>query len=229
MTAANSASSSSNDVSMRHRVRGTRLRMSRHTSTPEPSGRRTSSRATSGCTAGIRCSASAAVLASPTTFIRGCASSRSIRPRRTISWSSRMKTAMGEVSSSSIIASSLEVRRGNGGPRRQRGPICGWVNGGTCQVDELMVTSVVLWCRRCDHSPAERGTRGSGEGRRVTRTKVLLLTGGRARLRRLTSAPWSSGPDRGAGRCLGRPARARSQARATTAPAATRYSGWSQE
>src|SRR6266511_6399 len=48
MIASNSASSSENDVSMRQWISGCRERISRQTSTPSPSGRRTSNNATSG-------------------------------------------------------------------------------------------------------------------------------------------------------------------------------------
>ena len=48
---------------------GSTARTVRHTSIPEPSGRRASSTATSGRSAGIRLAASAAVPASPTTSI----------------------------------------------------------------------------------------------------------------------------------------------------------------
>ena len=48
--------------------------------------------ATSGCSAGIRASADAAVPASPTTWMSGWASSSSRTPSRTISWSSSRKT-----------------------------------------------------------------------------------------------------------------------------------------
>ena len=54
MIAWNSASSSENDVSIRHWISGWRERTSRHTSTPLPSGRRTSSTATSGRVGGMR-------------------------------------------------------------------------------------------------------------------------------------------------------------------------------
>jgi hypothetical protein len=53
MIAPNRASSSEKDVSMRQAGGGTtELRMSRHTETPSPSGRRTSRMATSGRSAG---------------------------------------------------------------------------------------------------------------------------------------------------------------------------------
>ena len=52
-----SASSSENDVSMRQATSGCRERTSRHTSTPLPSGRRTSRIATSGRVGGMRASA----------------------------------------------------------------------------------------------------------------------------------------------------------------------------
>ena len=62
-----------------------RDRISRHTSTPSPSGRRTSSTATSGLVAGMRVSASSAAPASPTIEMSSSASSSSRRSRRTIS------------------------------------------------------------------------------------------------------------------------------------------------
>ena len=85
MIASNSASSSPNEVSIRHLTSGIFDRMSRHTATPLPSGSRTSSTATSGRSAGIRASADSAVPASPITLISGSVSSSSRTPRRTIS------------------------------------------------------------------------------------------------------------------------------------------------
>ena len=67
MIASNRASSSENDVSIRHWISGCRDRISRQTSTPSPSASRTSSSATSGRVGGMRDSASSAVAASPTT------------------------------------------------------------------------------------------------------------------------------------------------------------------
>ena len=61
MIAWKSASSSEKDVSIRHWISGCAARMSRQTSTPLPSGSRTSSTATSGRVGGIREMASAAV------------------------------------------------------------------------------------------------------------------------------------------------------------------------
>ena len=55
MIASNSASSSLNEVSIRHLRSGICERRSRHTSIPVPSGSRTSSTATSGTDAGTRC------------------------------------------------------------------------------------------------------------------------------------------------------------------------------
>jgi hypothetical protein len=57
MIASNNASSSQNDVSIKHATSGIFDRISRHTDTPSPSGNRTSSTATSGRNAGIRASA----------------------------------------------------------------------------------------------------------------------------------------------------------------------------
>ena len=54
MIAANSASSSSYEVSIRPLIDGSTDRTSRHTSMPLPSGRRASSTATSGRSAGMR-------------------------------------------------------------------------------------------------------------------------------------------------------------------------------
>jgi hypothetical protein len=85
MIASNNASSSPNEVSIKHATSGIRDRISRHTDTPSPSGSRTSSTATSGRSAGIRASAEDAVPASPTTVMSGSASSRSRTPRRTTS------------------------------------------------------------------------------------------------------------------------------------------------
>jgi hypothetical protein len=92
MIASNSASSSPNEVSIRHATSGSRDRISRHTVTPSPSGSRTSSTATSGRSAGMRASAEDAVPASPTTRMSGSASSRSRTPLRTTSWSSSRNT-----------------------------------------------------------------------------------------------------------------------------------------
>ena len=97
MIASNSASSSPNEVSIRQAISGIRDRISRQTETPSPSGSRTSSTATSGRSAGILASADAAVPASPMTVISGSASSMSLTPRRTISWSSSRKTLMPEL------------------------------------------------------------------------------------------------------------------------------------
>ena len=85
MIASNSASSSPNEVSIRHAISGNCDRISRHTETPSPSGSRTSRIATSGRSAGIRASADWAVPASPITVMSDSASSRSRTPRRTIS------------------------------------------------------------------------------------------------------------------------------------------------
>ena len=61
------ASSSAYDVSMTQAISGELDRISRQTSTPLPSGRRTSRMATLGLVGGIRARASATVPASPTT------------------------------------------------------------------------------------------------------------------------------------------------------------------
>src|SRR5665213_3175734 len=92
MIEANRASSSAYDVSMMQAVVGLWARISRHTSTPLPSGRRTSRMATSGRRAGILLRASATVPASPTTSRSSVDSSSERRPVRTISWSSRRNT-----------------------------------------------------------------------------------------------------------------------------------------
>ena len=109
MIEANRASSSAYEVSMMHAVFGIWARMSRHTSTPLPSGSRTSSMATSGCRAGIRLRASATVPASPTTSRSSVDSRRDRRPVRTISWSSRRNTRI-------VIAAHLTTS----------GPVHGW-------------------------------------------------------------------------------------------------------
>ena len=88
MIAEKSASSSSYDVRMSALSVGSTDRMARQTSMPDPSGRRTSSTATSGCTAGIRLVASSAESDSPTTVTRPLASSMVRMPWRTTSWSS---------------------------------------------------------------------------------------------------------------------------------------------
>jgi hypothetical protein len=86
MIAVNNASSSENDVSIRQ-AGGTLIteRISRHTVMPSPSGNRTSSTATSGSSAGIRATASAAVAASPITSRSGSPSSSWRRPSLTTS------------------------------------------------------------------------------------------------------------------------------------------------
>ena len=94
MIASKRASSSAYDVSMRQCTSGIVERTSRHTSTPLPSGSRTSSTATSGRAAGMRCSASAVEPASPTTSMSRSRPISSARPRRTISWSSMRNTRM---------------------------------------------------------------------------------------------------------------------------------------
>ena len=58
MIALNTASSSANEVSIRHATSGCFERISRQTSTPSPSGSRTSRTATSGVAAGMRSYAS---------------------------------------------------------------------------------------------------------------------------------------------------------------------------
>lgn len=83
MIASNRASSSANDVSIRHASSGIRERGSRQTVTPSPSGRRTSNTATVGRSAGTRASASAAVTPPQTTSKSRPSSSMSRRPRRT--------------------------------------------------------------------------------------------------------------------------------------------------
>jgi hypothetical protein len=86
MIAPNSASSSEYDVSIRHAGGGSiDERMSRHTLTPSPSGRRTSRIATSGRQVGMRASASPADPASPITVRSPSASSTVRSPARTSS------------------------------------------------------------------------------------------------------------------------------------------------
>ncbi len=94
MIALNSASSSWYEVSIRHRRPSVPDSSSRHSSTPLPSGNRTSSTATSAPEPGMRVSASPTDAASPAIRMSGSLSSRSARPRRTISWSSTRKTLM---------------------------------------------------------------------------------------------------------------------------------------
>ena len=62
------ASSSENEVNIKHRSSGLEVRSSRHTSMPDPSGSRTSSTATSGRVAGTLASASATVAGLPDHF-----------------------------------------------------------------------------------------------------------------------------------------------------------------
>src|SRR5271169_2800705 len=95
---------------MMQAISGAVDRTSRHTSTPLPSGRRTSRMATSGFVAGMRAKASATVPASPTTSMSSLASRRARRPARTTSWSSRRKTP-------TLIALSCHLRPAAGIPR----------------------------------------------------------------------------------------------------------------
>src|SRR5439155_1529057 len=85
MIAAKRASSSPKAVRMRQRVPGTSERISRQTSTPFPSGSRTSSTATSGAALAICLSASWLVDACPTTSMPGSSvriAATVVRPRR---------------------------------------------------------------------------------------------------------------------------------------------------
>src|SRR5690606_7845159 len=79
---------------MRQARSGRRERTSRQTSTPLPSGSRTSSTATAGRAAGMRATASAAVAASPTTSMSSSSPRSAVMPRRTTSWSSSRNTRM---------------------------------------------------------------------------------------------------------------------------------------
>ena len=97
MIASNNASSSLYDVSIKQNTSGNSLRTSRHTSTPLPSGNRTSRIATLGWHALIRGSASEARPASPTTLTSPLASRSDLTPCRTTSWSSSKKTGTGVV------------------------------------------------------------------------------------------------------------------------------------
>ena len=94
-TAEKRASSSANEVSIKHLSSGMAARKSRQTSMPLPPGRRTSSTATSGRVGGTLVIASSASDASPTTWKPSWASNSSRSPRRTISWSSSRKILMG--------------------------------------------------------------------------------------------------------------------------------------
>ena len=147
MIAANSASSSANDVRIRHAVRGWRERISRQAAIPSPSCRRTSSTATSGSSAATRPTASASVLASPTTTMSPSPSSRSRRPRRTISWSSSRNTLICSApwSELSVIATSSQVTVvpiPSAGPTGDLRPwVTGTVAGGTMIT---MFTSIVV-------------------------------------------------------------------------------------
>src|SRR6266581_1126833 len=94
MIAASSARSSPYPVSIRQAVPGLADWISRHTSTPSPSGSRTSRTATSTPSTGTRFTADSAVAASPTTSMSGSAASRSFSPIRTTSWSSTTNTLM---------------------------------------------------------------------------------------------------------------------------------------
>src|SRR3954452_6389770 len=127
MIASKSASSSLYEVSMMHASSGRAERTSRQTSTPEPSGSRTSRTATSGLVAGIRWRASSAVPASPTTIRSPSASSRSRTPRRTTSWSSSRNTRTVTVSVCFLMRRpcglgglSIAAVEGQAGPRQLR-------------------------------------------------------------------------------------------------------------
>ncbi len=88
MIEANSASSSAKEVSISTLMCGQRDRISRHASTPFPSGRRTSITTISGVSKPTRRMASSTEPASPTTVMSGSASSIAFTPWRTTSWSS---------------------------------------------------------------------------------------------------------------------------------------------
>ena len=88
----NRASSSEYDVSIKQRTCGTTDSISRQTSIPFPSGRRTSRMATSGSTSRISFSPSSAVPASPDHIHVPLALGSVRRPVRTSSWSSRTNT-----------------------------------------------------------------------------------------------------------------------------------------
>ena len=120
MIASKSASSSAYEVSMRQCTSGIEERTSRQTSTPLPSGRRTSSTATSGRAAGMRWSASAVEPASPTTSMSRSSPSRSASPRRTISWSSMRKTRMGPSWGAAVMGVIVHHGTGAGWTRRMR-------------------------------------------------------------------------------------------------------------
>src|SRR3954454_14149409 len=92
MIALKSASSSGYEVSIRALIVGSCERTSRQTSTPVPSGRRWSSTATSGRSAGMIRAASCAEPDSPTTWMSSFDSSSAASPRRTTSWSSSRNT-----------------------------------------------------------------------------------------------------------------------------------------
>src|SRR4051794_5619961 len=123
MIASKSASSSANDVSIRQARSGSWSRSSRHTVTPSPSGRRTSSTATSGRTAGTRARASAAVEASPTTAMSPSLSRRSRTPRRTTSWSSSRKTRIGVGVATASFSRTFLARTFDSVQRRRRARI----------------------------------------------------------------------------------------------------------
>ena len=81
-TAEKRASSSANEVSIKHLSSGMAARRSRQTSMPLPPGKRTSSTATSGRVGGTLVIASSALDASPTTSKSSWASNSSRSPRR---------------------------------------------------------------------------------------------------------------------------------------------------
>ncbi len=153
MMAENSASSSSYDVRMSALMSESRDRISRHTSIPEPSGRRPSRIATSGRTAGIRRMASAASPDSPTTTMSPALSSRSLMPRRTISWSSSRYTRIGSTVSVESSGMHRNLRAGHHGGRWSSAPRVG-----------TLVPASRPRGRGTLMAAPRRGERGTGDG-----------------------------------------------------------------
>lgn len=101
------ASSSPNEISIRHAISGWRERTSRQAVTPSPSGSRTSRTATSGVSAGNPASAASPVPASPTAVMLGSASSRSVTPRLRISRRARTDILSNQRRQEAMVATSV--------------------------------------------------------------------------------------------------------------------------
>src|SRR5579863_6299587 len=203
MIASNSASSSPNEVSMRQQTSGILDRISRHTLTPSPSGRRTSSTATSGCSAGMRARADSAVPASPATVMSPSASSRSRTPLRTISWSSRRNTLIMSASVRALWRAGQGPWSRTGGHRSPRGSCGGGTRAGGAtgaDVGELLLHPAMHVVAA---DAAGHGGQGGAAGARLEPERVLDPVGqpldvervARDRLTQLRGGPGELGQD----------------------------------